>query len=87
MREGMWAETSRKSADVKEEWSVKRRKQCRKKKWEGWMEWQFWMGRSLRRIALASLYHAPPLHPSQETVLGSLGCLSNQNGKKSLCVS
>jgi len=28
----MWAETSRKSADVKEEWSVKRRKQCRKKK-------------------------------------------------------
>lgn len=35
----MWAETSRKSADVKEEWSVKMRKQCRKKKGEGWMEW------------------------------------------------
>lgn len=87
MREGMWAETSRKSADVKEEWSVKRRKQCRKKKGEGWMGWWFWMGRSLRRRALASLYHVLPLHPSQETVLGSRGCLSNQKGKKRLCVS
>ncbi len=38
MREEMWAETSREGADVKEEWSVKRRKQCRKKKEEG-MGW------------------------------------------------
>lgn len=39
MREEMWAETSREGADVKEEWSVKRRKQCIKKKRERKMGW------------------------------------------------
>lgn len=44
MREEMWAESSREGVDVKEEWSVKRRKQCRKKKeeeigWEGSFGW------------------------------------------------
>lgn len=43
------------------------------------------MGRSLRRRALASLYHVLPLHPSQETVLGSLGCLSNQGKERKAC--
>ncbi len=84
----MWAETSREGADVKEEWSVKRRKQCRKKKeegmgWDGSFGWVDLYGGEHWHL----FYHSLPSHPSQETVLGSLGCLSNQKGNKSLCVS